>query len=240
MAKIYGLFGSMKGKVADVVMAVRNGEQIVRKYQPVVSNPNTTGQVESRARLKLMSQLSAVMAPVIAIPRQGAISPRNLFTKENYRLSSYADETATIALESIQLTKSVVALPAIGASVEGNTLTVGLGVPDPELSRVVYAVFAKELNNRLRFVASKVQNTAGTPGTFETTFQLSQGSRPMVVYAYGVRDNSDAARVIFGNMETPNATTVAQLVVSRTLTSADITLTETRGVTATVSTSNNN
>ena len=113
MAKIYGLFGSMTGKVADVVMSVRNGEQIARKYQPIVTNPNTPAQVEARAKLKLMSQLSAVMASVIAIPRKGNVSSRNGFVKKNYQSLTYASQQADIALANVQLTDSVVAMPSI-------------------------------------------------------------------------------------------------------------------------------
>ena len=230
MAKIYGLFGSMQGKVADVVMAVRNGEQIARKYQPIVANPNTPSQVASRAKLKLMSQLSAVMAPVIAIPRQGSISPRNLFTRENYPLASYASDQASVTLENIQLTKSVVALPALSATLSGNSAEVELGIGDPELDHVVYCVFVREGDEKLRFLTSTVQSTPGTQNTFATTIDVYQGNRSLVVYAYGVRDNSETAKVTFGNMAVPTASAVAQLVVSRTLTNADITLTETRGI----------
>lgn len=221
----------MTGKVADAVMVVRNGEQIVRKYQPVVSNPNTPAQVENRAKMKLMSQLSAVMSPVIAIPRSGSVSSRNLFVKENYSLASFATDTATITLENVQLTKSVVALPTISATMGADSLSVGLGVADPELSRVIYSVFVKENDDKLRYVTSAVQSIAGVDNLFSTAIPVSQGNRPLVVYAYGVRDNTDAARVIFENMTTPTASAVAQIVVSRVLTDADITLTETRGVT---------
>lgn len=221
----------MTGKLADTVMSVRNGEQVARKYQPVVYNPSTPAQVANRAKLKLMSQLSAVMAPVIAIARQGSVSARNLFTKENYRLASYSENTATINLDAIQLTKSVVSLPALTATRDGGTLTVGLSVADLELDRVVYCVFVKDDDDEMRFVTSLVQQTPGDDHAFSSEIPTSQGNRPLVVYAYGVRDNTDAARVIFGNMTTPTATAVAQLVASRTLTETDVTLTETHGIT---------
>lgn len=235
MAKIYGLFGSMQGKVADVVMAVRNGEQIVRKYQPVVTNPSTPAQIAARARLKLMSQLSAVMAPVIAIPREGIVSSRNIFVRENYRNSTFEEDTASINLANIKITKSVVSLPALSVTREQNSLTVGLSSnTGAGVNRVVYTMFEKQADNTLRYVSSAVGSTPGDNNNYQQVIPISRAGS-FVVYAYGVRDNTDAARAIFGNLTVPSAEAVANLVTSRTLTSADITLTETQFVASTPS-----
>lgn len=228
MAKIYGLFGSMQGKVADVVMAVRNGEQIVRKYQPIVSDPKSAAQVASRAKLKLLSQLSAVMAPVIAIPRQGTVSSRNLFTKTNYPLATYADNNADIAIAGVQLTKSVVGLPAISATREGSDIQVELFRSDTDISRMVYTVFVKDNDNRLRLINSTIINAAGATNTYPATIGV-QTSLPVIVLAYGVRDNTDAARDYFSDL-TVTAENVARVVTTRQLTETDVTLTETRGL----------
>lgn len=230
MAKIYGLFGSMTGKLADTVMAVRNGEQIARKYQPVISNPSTAAQVAQRAKLKLLSQLSAVMSPVIAIPRQGSISSRNLFTKDNYPLTTFEDNQANITLASVQLTKSVVDLPAVTATRDGSNLTVGLEqITAPvDVNRVVYCVFAKDANNKLRLLGSSVATSAGNGNTWQTTVP-AVGSE-LVVYAYGLRDNTDRARTTFGNLEAVTAETVAKLIVTRNLLESDVTPTITRGL----------
>lgn len=228
MAKIYGLFGAMTGKLADTVMSVRNGEQLARKYQPIVFNPSTPAQIAQRAKLKLMSQLSAVMGPVIAIPRQGSVSSRNLFTKINYPLTTYADNTADIELASVQLTKSAVGFSEVAATRDGSTLTVQLARSEPQVDRVVYAVFMKETDNSLKLQETAVVSTPGVEDTYSTTFNV-QTSLPLIVLAYGVRDNSEAASVFFGNLSV-NAQSVAQVVATRQLTDADITLTETVGV----------
>ena len=225
MAKIYGLFGSMQGKVADVVMAVRNGEQIVRKYQPVVSNPNTQAQIGARAKLKLMSQLSTVMAPVIAIRRQGSVSSRNMFVKTNYPLASFAGGNASVELTGVQLTKSVLALPAVSATRSGSTINMELSAP-VNMDRVVYVYFSKQSDDTLRFIGSKVVDTPGTGNTFAT--DASIGNAAAIVYAYGVRDNTEAARVAFGNMQVVTAETVAKVITSRVLLESDVTLTETK------------
>lgn len=228
MAKIYGLFGTMKGKVADVVMTVRNGEQIVRKYQPQVYNPNTPAQVETRAKLKALSQLSAVLAPAIAIPRNGAVSTRNLFTKLNYGLVTFSNDTASIDLVNVQLTKSVVSFPDVGVQRTENNFALGLQNVTPlEIDRVVYVVLAKGEDNKLRYVESAVVSTPGERFNFQIT--IPSVPQSCVVYGYGIRDNNERARVVFGNLSIISAETIATLLTNRTLLEADVTLTETRG-----------
>lgn len=233
MAKIYGLFGSMNGKVADVVMAVRNGEQIVRKYQPNVTNPSTPAQVEVRAKLKLMSQLGAVVGPYIAIPRVGTVSSRNIFTKVNYGSVTYADNTASIDLPSLQITKSAVALPSVQATRSGGNISVNL-TPGGDLtgfSRVVYVALDKQSDQKLRVMGSFVANAIGSneekpwPGIFANT------NDEVVILAYAVRLNTENARAAFGGLTAVSAEQVAKLLVTSTLLSSDITVTETRGVT---------
>lgn len=238
MALIYGLFGAMSGKVADVVMSVRNGQQIVRKYQPVVSNPKTVNQYTTRARFKLLSQLSAVMAPVIAIPRNGGVSSRNRFTQKNFRLSTFVNDAANITLVDVQLTDSVVAFPQISGNRTSDAISAyidnaqNLGTID--VNRVIYSMFVKQADNKFRFVTSRVATSAGDGGWGVADFPLV--NEEVVIYGYGVRDNNETASLYFGNLETITAAIVAQLVVSRTLTERDITLTETRGFTLSAAT----
>lgn len=231
MSKIYGLFGAMTGKLADTVMVVRNGQQIARKYQPVVFNPSSQAQIAQRAKLKALSQLSAVIAPAIAIPRVGSVSSRNLFTKLNFKNVSYANNTAEVNLPLVQLTSSVVALPTVVATNTAGNITVGLSVPPTDVNRVVYVALVREADNRLRYGGSVVVSEPGTNGTYDGEVNI-RSSRDAFILAYSVRDNSENARVMFGNLESATATTVASLIVTRTLTEADITLSETRGATA--------
>lgn len=230
MAKFYN--NRVKtGKLAGSVFAIRNGETIERAYQPIVSNPNTPAQVASRAKLKLMSQLSAVMSPVIAMPRVGAVSPRNRFVKENYSKTSYATDTASVNLLAIQLTKSVVALPSLVAVRTGAEIAVNLAFALQEgASRVVYACFVKQSDETLRYLTSSVVDVPSVNGDYPTTFTLDSPGLDVIIYAYAIRDNTSAANVAFGNMQVPTAQTVAQLITSRTLTDADVTLSETQAV----------
>ena len=230
MAKFYG--GSVKvGKKGDAVFRVRFGETIESQYQPIVANPSTGLQVQSRAKLKLASQLSAVLAPVIAIKRVGSKSPRNMFVKANYPLLSYTGSAAEANLNGIQLTKSVVAMVNFNADrTSGNKIAVelNLGAADT-IDRVVYVECVKQADNSLRLIGSSVVEIAGADGKFAGV--LPYTSEPVVILAYGVRDNNDRSKAIFGNMTAPTAEEVARLVVSRQLLASDTTLTETLGLT---------
>lgn len=227
MAKMYGLQGVVTGKLANTVMSVRFGEQIARKYQPVVFNPSTSAQVEVRAKLKLMSQLGAILGPYIAIPRQGAVSPRNLFTKKNFPATTFSSGQADINLTYIALTDSAVAMPSITINRDGNTMNVTLGSAQNDLDRVTYIVAIKT-GATMRVLDSRVVAKEGT-GTFPAAFSVGSASNA-IVFAYGMRDNTEAARVYFSSLQVLEAEHVAKIVTSRTLLSTDITLTETRVV----------
>lgn len=228
MGKIYGLNGALTGRQGGSVFAVVHGENIIRMYQPKVTNPSTEGQVAVRARFKLLTQFAAVAGPYIAIPRVGMKSSRNGFVAQNYKNTSYANSEANIALTDIQLTKSVVALPTINATRGTENISVGLAYADNELSRVVYVAFAKTSRNELRYFSSVVVQDPGANGHWDGILPFEDS--PVVLYAYGVRDNTENAKAIFSNMTVLIAETVAKVIVTRTLTDADITLTETRAV----------
>lgn len=234
MAKIFGLQGAITGKLANTVFAIRYGEQLARAYQPVVHNPKSEAQAINRAKLKLISQLSAVLAPVIAIRRIGSKSPRNLFTKENFPLVGYTDSVASINLNRVQLTQSVVGLPAFSADrTSGTGIAVALsGDASNDFDRVVYVVIAKQGDEKLRLIGSTMATEAGTNGTFPAVLPYSDNA--VVVYAYGIRANSDYARTVFGNLTAAAAEEVAKLIVTRALTENDVTLSETLGLTMAV------
>lgn len=229
MSKIYGLFGAMTGKVADVVMVVRNGEQIVRKYQPVVSNPSSPAQVAVRARLKLLSQLAHVMASVIAMPREGIVSARNMFVSANYPNSLYSASQASINLAGVKLTNGVLSLPSVTGTATASGISVALSGPDEDVNRVAYAIFRKEADGILRLVRTSVISEAGQDGTYPYSPSVTGGGN-FLVLAYGIRENSERARTTFGNMQVITTETIAKLIVTRTLTSEDVSLTETRGL----------
>lgn len=217
------------GRMAGSVFAVRYGEVIERAYNPYVSNPKSAAQVQVRAKLKLMSQLSAVMGSVIAMPREGAQSARNLFVSANFPNAMFAEDTATINLASVKLTKGVVSLPTVTGSATTSSLSVALSQAVEDIDKVVYAVFRKENDNTLRLIRSSVISAPGVDGVFPYAPSVTGGGN-FLVLAYGIRENTERARASFGNMQVLAAETVAKLIATRVLTSEDVTLTETQGV----------
>lgn len=228
--KIQGqIYGT--GKLGKVVAAMTCGECVGREYQPNVKNPNTSAQVATRSKLKLASQLAAAMAPVIAIPRQGLKSPRNLFIKKNHSLISYNNDNSQISYENIQLTAGSSSLPGVSLTrVSDTSITAKLAAAAPaDVTRVVYCVFIKTGEEKLQLVDSGVANTAGADRDFEKVF--SDYSGDVVVYAYGMKDLNAGATAKYNNYTVKNGIDVAGLISSRKLNSSDIALSETRGTT---------
>lgn len=61
MAKTPNGLGQYSGKVGGVVYAVQNGQQVVRSYQPIVSNPKTLAQRKQRAKANLVGRISQIV-----------------------------------------------------------------------------------------------------------------------------------------------------------------------------------
>lgn len=231
MGKVTSLYGKTTGKIGSIVFSTSGGETIAREYNPNVSNPNTMAQINQRARLKLMSQLSAALAPVIAIPKQGLVSSRNAFTKLNFENSMAQNGVAQITYENVQLTKGNLGLPTIEATrAQGSGISINLAEDaSSAVSRVVYILYRKTSEQRLQFVSSVIAEGAGTNGTFPATLPYTEGD--IVLYAYGMRDTSESASAKYGNMQVANAVDVARLTAYRNISSEDYQFTETRGAT---------
>lgn len=230
MAKIYGLQGYLQGKLGSTVFAIRNGEQLARQYNPSVSNPKTAAQVANRAKLKLLSQLSQSVSKVIAIPRRGMQSPRNIFTKVNYEYVGYANETASIPMADILLTNSYAGLVGFRADRTSGT---GIHVELLETAvnnwdRIVYVVLKKTDSQQIMPAASLVVEAPGNDGTFPAYLDMVSGA--ISVHAYGIRLNTAASHVAFSNLRAPRAEEVAKIVTNRTFSEGDLSLSETRGL----------
>lgn len=227
--KINSILGKMSGKIGNVVVANVNGQVVGREYNPNVTNPNTQSQQTTRSKFKLMSQLSAVFAPVIAIKKDGAKSARNQFTALNFESVNYAGGTADVNLNVVQLTKSNKPFAGFSADRSGGTaIAVQLNENSAaSLSRVVYILYQKADNGELRLVASKVCNTAGANGLFADTLPYASGA--IVLYAYGVKDLEAGISTKFGNMIAPTAEEVAKLLVSSSENMQSVSLTKTAG-----------
>lgn len=222
------------GRVAGSVFAIRNGVTIERAYQPVVANPKSVAQEETRAKFKLVQQLATVVSPYIAMRREGLVSSRNKFVRVNYPKATYANGTANLDMLAIDMTNSAVALPAITATRGEGNVSVALAAGDSQLNRVVYvAVVRQTVDNMVRVTGTAVATVAGADNTFATTVQTGSlgPTSNIYVYAYGMRDNNKATKEVFSNLEV-TAENVARVIVTRSFSELDFTITETKSVVA--------
>lgn len=219
------------GKIGNVVYAKVAGECVARQYTPEIANPKTVAQTASRSKLKLMSQLSASLADSIAIRKEGLKSARNIFIQKNYDAASVSGSEASINLNRIQLTKSNKGMIGFNADRSGGSaIAVELNENASALfDKVVYTAYRKDANQNLVLVGSQVSETAGVNGLFAANLPYSADA--VVVYAYGIKITSEAARVAYGNMQAPSAEQVAKLYTTSSEVANGSNLTQTAGLT---------
>lgn len=228
--KLNGLLGTGSGKLGTSVFTTVKGTQIVRQHQPVVTNPSTKLQVAQRSRFKLVSQIAASMADVIAIPRIGLTSSRNLFIKKNMPVVHGNVEGARVSYEKLQLTNGTATLPAIIVNRSASRLNLELeGDARGIVNRVIYCIFTKNSDGQLILNTSAVVSDAGADGYFTLDIPIIAGD--LAIYAYGMKDTSASASATFGNYKVTNASDIATLVSNRSISSKDFIFTKTRGTT---------
>lgn len=235
MAKINPISGKMSGKIGGLVYSVNHGMATVREKNAFPYNPKTEKQISVRAKLKLMSQLSAAMSDVIAFRRNGVVSPRNAFVTANYPLISdptIVDNEITVVtgLENIDLTGGLGILPDLAQiSVSGGVANVSLDSAATDLSAVTYAAFYVKESGNATLIDAKVIETAGAGNNFPATIAIPAGViGKVIVYAYGSKINTERARVSFEHYKCNTDALQAMLSVVRTFSESDVTLTLTK------------
>lgn len=212
--KLNGIFGTGSGKTGNAVFATSAGKQIVRTYQPKVSNPNTDAQIAQRAKFKLLSQLGAVMAPIIVIPKDGLTSARNRFVQMNFHLTDYDNGQATVSLTELQVTDSQIPLVGLSAQYDGVTHAINASSSDPvagSFDKVAYGLFKVTEGAKLQLVEVKVVDTNTTDTEYgDVTFEnVSNGD--YVLYAYGMKAKNANSRSNYYNYQVDGSSSVASL-----------------------------
>lgn len=238
MAKQTSLFGKISGKLGAVVFSTSGGETISREYNPNVSNPSTQAQVNQRARMKLMSQLSASLSPVLAMTKDGLVSKRNKFVKQNFPASYVLNGSAQITYENVQITEGNTALPALAGqgTVSADLLNIQVGFisePSTTISRIVFCLFKKSNEGKLEYVKSLIvsDRAQGAPYVYFRGEFNDLSIAEYVVFAYGMSDTSEKATAQYGNMNVITASDLARLVATRALSYSDYQFTQTRAIT---------
>lgn len=216
------------GKLGNMVVAKVAGESIARDYNPNVANPNTTLQVGQRSRFKLASQVSAALAPIIAIPRQGLKSARNLFVKKNFENFVKVGDNAAVNLPALQITAGSITMPRF--DVERDNSSVHAEFPEADnsgLSRVVYCLYKVNAAQELEFVVSQVVERNNEEPVFSVNMPATTGQ--ILVLAYGIADADASASAKYADYHVASGQDIAQLVATRALAATDFRFTKTGG-----------
>ena len=231
MARINSIIGKVTGKIGGMVFSSTGGEVIAREYNPNVSNPNTTAQVNQRAKLKLLSQIAAALAPVIVIPKEGLKSSRNLFIKKNFSSVDAEGGIAQVTYENLQITSGNAALPAIYIlrSQQGGVQVNLDERADAAVTRVVYIMYRKTSEQTLQYMQSVIAEAAGSEGKFPAQMLYVEGD--IVIFAYGMKDLNGKASASYSNYAVESGLDIAKLAMSRQLNLKDYQFTMTRGTT---------
>lgn len=214
--KLAGLVGTGSGKLGSSVFATVSGQQIVRQYQPVVSNPATVAQTAQRAKLKLMSQIGAAMAPVIVMRKDGLVSARNKFIKRNIANASVEQGTASVDVPELQITDGVGNVGDVQSIYAQGAVNVMVSNLDPNASRVVYILFRRNDDGTLSLFGSSVKNVEGSPSDY-TQATFAAGPRKSVAYVYTISDVDGRATARFNQYNVNDAVEVASLVAGRSI-----------------------
>lgn len=229
--KLNGFVGKGTGKLGASVFAISGGEQIVRQYNPQVSNPQTAAQVEQRAKLKLMSQLAADLASSLAFRKKGLVSARNQFVSANIGKCTYEsageEKGARIDVNLLDITGASGAFPELtDITIEDNKLKVALATAAPaDVKRVVYAAYWWNPLHQLVKLDEQIVSVAGDGRTFPVEFD--DNSKAVVVYAYGIKDTTSKATTKFDEYEIQDQSDIAAVDVLMSLSVADYALTQT-------------
>lgn len=214
--KLAGIVGTGSGKLGSSVFATVSGQQIVRQYQPVVSNPATEAQTAQRAKMKLMSQLGAAMAPVIVMKKDGLISARNKYIKRNIQNASVLQGTASVNVPSLQITDGVGNVGEVDAIFAANSVNVTISDIDPNAKRVVFILFRRNEDGTLSLFGSAVKPVEGSPSDY-TQHTFAAGPQDSVAYVYTISDVDGRATARFEQYNVNDAIQVATLVAGRSI-----------------------
>lgn len=242
-----GITGKLSGKMGSAVFRVREGQQIVAQYNPIVKNPNTAGQQSQRAKFKLMSQLAAVLAPGIGTmgvtkrASSGAGTKRNGFMQKNIALVVTEDTqtgiVAKIPMEQVQLTDSFRPFGSVTATPGVGTITLQLVAADDKTKsgRIALVGYGSMGVQKCPILVSDVTFDFDQHGEAPVTIEdLPVGEYTALVYGYQPSEEV-MAKTSLDNIHTPTAGGwIAQINLEQALADGSVAVTTTVGVNVSV------
>lgn len=229
MAKVPSPFlTGATGKFAGAAFQQSPGNGTILREVVKPTNPSTEAQVEQRAKFKLMSQVATVFKRVIAMKREGNITPRNMFVKINSSSVGFsqARNEATIPIQDIQLTKSSEAVSISAAAGEaGQEIT--LSSLQGNLYGGVFVLISENQDDSTLFIKKTDTVTLEEPAqSVKHTF--ADAGAGEIVLAYGFTQNTAGLSVKYDNYQKSEYDAVLAVLSKLAENSA---LTKTAGIT---------
>ena len=202
MAKVPSPFlTGATGKFAGAAFQQSPGNGTILREVVKPTNPSTEAQVEQRAKFKLMSQVATAFKSVIAMKREGNITPRNMFVKINSELLSFnkAENRAEIDLAQLQLTKSAV-MVTIGTTLDEETGDAAV-VLDSNIPNLYGAVFVRAIKNGNGVGIKEIarETIAEPAASISHTFKDAHINE--LILAYGITQDTAGLAVKYGNYQ---------------------------------------
>ena len=101
------------GKKGGLVTYKVGDTMLAREYNPHPANPRTEKQVAHRAKIKLLSQIAAIVRDIIAIFPTSGKSARSLFLADNWQFMDGHELVAEYVMQFLRLTHSDIQLVPI-------------------------------------------------------------------------------------------------------------------------------
>lgn len=220
--KLQGFVGKGSGKLGASVWTVRKGVQVVREYTDKVSNPNTPAQVGQRAKFKLLTQLSAIVAGAGMYFRnlKPGESMRNAFMRANMGAVTLnpAGNIALLNTDEVALTDGNKMAPS--ATFNRATGIVTVDVSDTAMSDIMgvgYAVITMPDLGRVLGYSGRTEKEDG-----KTSISIQVNVPPQLmsktgVLIWGYRFADEAARAKYETIAASETADVVALEFDRML-----------------------
>lgn len=247
MARLTGISGGLSGKVGSMVFRQRQGETIATQYQPMVSNPNTDAQQDSRVAFKLMSQLAAIMAPALGAMNttsragaKGKQNQRNAFFTQNYNLvqtrNTERGKRAFIEMDKLQLTSSFISAGTMEIVQDGEDIIISGNSTSGKKQKIALVGFSSLAEaDRPAKVIQVVEVDVDNDGSWRYKISLtevrSRGvTNQITVLSYGLIPISERMKTKMNNIVTPaNDPFISAVELQKAVEDGEMSVTETIG-----------
>lgn len=220
--KLQGFVGKGTGKLGASVWVVRKGEQIIREYTDKVTNPNTPAQVGQRAKFKLLTQLSAVIAGAGMFFRNlnAGESMRNAFMRANMGAVTLAQsgDVALLNVSEVALTDGHTTAPSATYNRTSGALSVDLSAAAmTDIMGIGYAVITLPDVGRVLGYSARAEKGEGETSITATIIAPPAMVNKTNVLVWGYRIPDAAARAKYEAIAAAETADVVSLEFERML-----------------------